>query len=188
MFRGTQINPVYMAVYFRVLLIGCIFSLFCELLLNVCVNNLKRYFGGLYLWPLYIHQYYFPISSEIFAACSRSQCVPSSNLWCHGPLHYLQIRHNSVHAMVGVGGWRGDPIRPGTDARRDRKRKTGARSKSWRGWERGDKRNMHFGIIGGCRQRQRLRIYLTPFNGCFSLRKNTSNRGCFGTELETSSL
>ena len=83
---GPQLTYVYVVVYFRVLHFGCIFFLFRELFLNVCVDNQKCGFGGPYLLRLNIHQYSFTISSEIFAACSRSQRIPSYNLRCQGPL------------------------------------------------------------------------------------------------------
>ena len=91
-----------MAIYFRVLHFGYIFFLFCEILLNACVDNRKGDFWGPCLWPLDIHQYSFPISSENFAAHSRSQCMLPSNLQHQGPQNRPKERKRKSRRKIGL--------------------------------------------------------------------------------------
>ena len=116
---------VCMPIYFRVGHFGCIVFLFRELLLNACVDNQKRGFWGPYLWHLDLHNYSFLISYKIFAARSRSERVPPSNLRQQRPLHHLWIRHKLFYALIVFGGWRRrsetcEQTRPSTrDGRRE---------------------------------------------------------------------
>ena len=77
--RGPQLTSVYMAVYFRFLHFGFIFFLLCELFLNSCIDSQKRDFWGPYLWPLDLHQYSFPISSDFL------RHAPGLSV-CHRPI------------------------------------------------------------------------------------------------------
>ena len=66
-----------MAVYFTVYNFFAFYS--DEILLNTCVDNLKREFWGPYLSSLGIHQYYFPVISEYSTAYFRLHRMSPSN-------------------------------------------------------------------------------------------------------------
>ena len=135
---GPQLTSIWIAIYFRVLHFGCIFFLLRKILLNVRVDNQKRDFWGPYFWPLDLHQYSFPISSENFAAHSRSQRMPPSNLRHQVPLNHLWIWHKKFHVLFGVVGWQWRYEASGYHcSKRYHWRDTGAGSESQRWWEEG---------------------------------------------------
>ena len=68
-------------------------------------QQLKTWFLGSIPLTTWSPPRFLRISSKLFAAYSRSQCVPPFNLQQQGPLHHLQIRHKMFRVIVGVRGW-----------------------------------------------------------------------------------